>query len=88
LHFIENKSVGADPNKPKCRKAKEIRSERKRQKLAAKGIEVCTINMATSYVLMVSYQQTFPYKKQFLGKNEAIIHPLICRQFYSSRGES
>lgn len=36
----ENKSVGADPNKPKCRKAKEIRSERKRQKLAAKGIEM------------------------------------------------
>ena len=42
LYTLENKSVGADPDKPKCRKAKEIRMERKRQKLAARGMEeVC-----------------------------------------------
>ncbi|XP_028413669.1 arginyl-tRNA--protein transferase 1-like isoform X3 [Dendronephthya gigantea] len=36
----ESKSVGADPSKPKCQKAKAMRIERKRQKLAAKGIEM------------------------------------------------
>lgn len=42
LCMLENKSVGADPNKPRCRKAKEIRLERKHQKLAARGVEqVC-----------------------------------------------
>jgi hypothetical protein len=70
LHFIENKSVGADPNKPKCRKAKEIRSERKRQKLAAKGIEVCTI-MATSYVLNSSFNGFIPTNIIFYTKTNS-----------------
>ncbi|XP_046847727.1 arginyl-tRNA--protein transferase 1-like [Xenia sp. Carnegie-2017] len=36
----EGHSVGADPNKPRCRKAKEIRLQRKRRKLAAKGLDM------------------------------------------------
>ena len=40
LPMLESKSVGADPSKPKCQKAKAMRIERKRQKLAANGIEV------------------------------------------------
>lgn len=41
---IERKKIlkpsdGADPTKPKCRKAKEVRRERALQKLAAKGID-------------------------------------------------
>ena len=33
--------LGADPSKPRCRKAKEIRKENKLQKLAKKAEQVC-----------------------------------------------
>lgn len=39
--------MGADPNKPKCRKAKEIRKERKFLKMSQKG-EASTVSSSTS----------------------------------------
>lgn len=49
--FVEGTSVGADPDKPKCRKAKVVRMERKHQKFAARGIEVYNMAAVTYHCI-------------------------------------
>lgn len=43
-----NRGVGADPNKPPCKKAKLLRLERKSQKLLKKGEDISAISSRTS----------------------------------------
>jgi len=59
LNFIIAKyflGEGADPNKPQCRKAKEIRKERKLQKLKEKGKDVQVVLDVNATSLQSKYR--------------------------------